>query len=106
MKTWHYETAIVALILCSVTAVFKNDLVNWITTVAILFTFNHGQIGDRLQEKQKILDKPTVECYWKLNRLFVAKEIIWIVAFYSNEKLCSDRRKLSFCLIPLLEKIL
>lgn len=81
MKTWHYELGVVTVILCCITFFFANNPVNWVTTLAIIITFNHGIIGDRLQEKQGRMDRPTVECYWKLNKLFAAKEIIWIVAF-------------------------
>lgn len=81
MKTWHYEILVVGAILCLTTLLFANDLVNWVTTAAILLTFNHAQIGDRLQEKQANMDRPTVECYHKLNKLFVGKEVLWIIAF-------------------------
>lgn len=82
IKTWHIELIIISVVLVVVTAIFKNDLINWITTLAIIFTFQHAQISDRLQERQTVLDKPTVECYGKLNKLFVGKEILWITTFY------------------------
>ncbi len=53
MKTWHYELMVVAFILCATTFLFSNNLINWITTAAIIITFQHAQIGDRLQERQK-----------------------------------------------------
>jgi hypothetical protein len=46
-----------------------------------MLTFQHAQIGDRLQERQDKLEVKTVECYHKLNKLFAAKEIVWILAF-------------------------
>jgi len=52
MRTWKYEILVVGLVLAVVTILTKNDWVNWVTTVAILLTFNHAQIGDRLQERQ------------------------------------------------------
>lgn len=81
MKTWHWELLIVSIVLIATTFLLSNDKINWITTLAIILTFQHAQIGDRLQERQKILDKPTVDCYWKLNWLFVGKEVLWITAF-------------------------
>lgn len=81
MKTWHIELFVVSVILCATTYFFSNNAINWITTVAIIFTFQHAQIGDRLAERQKILDKPSVECYWKLRWYFGIKEVLWIVAF-------------------------
>lgn len=81
MKTWHYEILVVGCVLCLVTLIFANDSINWLTTLAILLTFNHAQIGDRLQERQASMDKPTVECYHKLHKLFIAKEVLWITVF-------------------------
>ncbi len=81
IKTWHIEITVIALVLAVINLLFANNLVNWITTVAILLSFNHGQIGDRLQEQQTVMTVKTVECYHKLNKLFGAKEIVWIVAF-------------------------
>lgn len=81
MRTWVYEIIVIGLVLCTIDIVFANNLINWITTLAILFTFNHAQIGDRLQERQHKMDQPTVECYYKLNKLFTIKEILWIISF-------------------------
>lgn len=81
MKTWHWEILVMAIILSTVNILFANNWINWLTEIAILLTFNHAQIADRLQEKQKDMAKPTVECYHKLNKLFTAKEIMWIVCF-------------------------
>jgi hypothetical protein len=81
IQTWIYEILVVGIILSAVTLCFANNLINWVSTIAILLTFNHGQIGDRLQERQSKMDKPTVECYHKLNKLFAGKEIVWIAAF-------------------------
>lgn len=81
MRTWYYEIFVIAAVLVTVDILFASNLINWVTTFAILLTFNHAQIADRLQERQGKMDKPTVECYHKLNKLFAAKEIVWIVAF-------------------------
>jgi hypothetical protein len=81
MKTWHYEIIVLASVLCIVNLIAANNLVNWITTLAILITFNHSQIADRLMERQKELQVRTVECVHKLVYLFLAKETVWITAF-------------------------
>jgi hypothetical protein len=82
MKTWKWELLIVGTILCLTTYFLQNTRINWLTTVAILLTFQHAQISDRLQEGQKIMKNPDVKCYWKLDKLFVAKELIWILTFF------------------------
>lgn len=104
MKTWHFEILIVGTILCIVTLLFANNTINWLTTVAILFTFNHGQIGDRLQERQGVMDKPTVECYHKLNKLFAAKEIVWIIVFLLSGIYAAIVGSVLFSLYPLWRK--
>lgn len=81
VRTWMYEIAVMALVLSTVNFIWANNPINWISTLAILITFNHAQIADRLQERQGKLDVKTVECYYKLNYLFAIKESLWIWAF-------------------------
>lgn len=81
VKTWKIEFFVIAICLVTVTVLVANNWINWVTTLAILLTFNHAQIGDRLQERQHKMDAPTVKCYHKLNKLFAAKEVVWIIAF-------------------------
>ena len=104
MKAWHYEIFIVGLIISVVVFFTGNNLINWLTTIAILITFNHGQIGDRLQERQSKMDKPTVECYHKLNKLFAAKEILWIVCFLLMKNYAAIVGSVLFALYPLWRK--
>jgi hypothetical protein len=104
MKTWHYEILIVGIVLCLVTFLFSNNIVNWVTTLAIILTFNHGQIGDRLQERQANMDNPTVECYHKLNKLFAGKEICWIAAFLLMKNYAAIVGSFMFAIYPLWRK--
>jgi hypothetical protein len=104
MRTWKIEIIIVCAILTTVTFCFANNWVNWITTVAILLTFNHAQIGDRLQERQAVMDKPTVECYHKLNKLFAGKEVCWIIAFVLMKNYAAIVGSGLFALYPLWRK--
>jgi hypothetical protein len=104
IKTWHKETLIVGIILFLTTLLFSNNLINWVTTLAILITFNHAQIGDRLQERQDILSSKTVECYWKLNKLFALKEILWIVAFLMMDNYAAIVGSVLFFIYPFWRK--
>ncbi len=81
MKTWHYEIIFFAVVLFITDYFFANNLVNWVTMCAILMTFNCAQIGDRLQEGQRKMVLPTIDCFHKMNKLFSAKEILWMLAF-------------------------
>ena len=101
IKTWVYELLVVGTVLVSTTLLFSNDVINWITTIAIIFTFMHAQIGDRLQERQKVLDKPSVACYWKLNWYFGIKELLWITAFIMMGNYAAIVGSLMFSIYPL-----
>ena len=103
-KTWHLELLVVGAVLVITTGLFSNDKVNWITTLAIILTFQHAQIGDRLQERQKILDKPTVECFWLLNWLFAGKEVLWITAFVIMGNYAAIIGSIMFSLYPIWRK--
>ncbi len=104
VRTWHIELLIVAVILCTITFFTVNNITNWITTAAILFTFNHGQIGDRLQERQAIMTVSSVECFRKLNKLFAGKEILWIAAFLLMHNYAAIVGSVLFFLYPLWRK--
>lgn len=70
---------------------FGNSPVEWIGWLAILATFSHASIADRMAEKQAALVKPTVECYrWSLF-YYIVKELCWFiyfVALHSYAALC------------------
>lgn len=97
VRTWHVETAFVALLLLLVFIYWGRDHgsviyfktfaipVEWIGSLAVLFSFGHASIGFRLQEQQRKLaqetGKATVDCYQILNRYFYAKELCWFTYF-------------------------
>lgn len=101
MKTWVKEILVVAAILFGITLFVANNWINWITTIAVLLTFNHCQIADRLQERQGKMDRPTVECYWRLNKIFTAKEVFWIVAFILMRNYAAIAGSALFALYPM-----
>lgn len=49
--------------------------------LAVLLTFGHAQIADRMAEKQEAMDEPTVDCYRKLRYYFIGKEACWFLYF-------------------------
>ncbi len=55
MKTWHYEMLVVAIVL-SVVAYFtakpESMYAEWIGALAVLLTFGHVQVADRLAEAE------------------------------------------------------
>lgn len=104
LKTWHFEYAFVIIILSSITYLFANNINNWIATLAVCITFGYSQISDRLIERQQALTRPDVECYWKLNYYFWAKEIIWVILFIKLESYAALGGCLLFGLYPFWRK--
>lgn len=82
MKTWKWETLVVGLILLTVN-IFAHHLlsIDMIAALAVLLTFGHASIGDRLAEQEALRTTPQVECYRKMGYYFVGKEMCWLLYF-------------------------
>lgn len=84
-KTWVYEFLVVLVILVTVALITKKGLIEWLGVFAVLVTFGHTQIADRLHEREafryKIDKNVEVECHWKLNWYFYIKETLWFIYF-------------------------
>lgn len=106
MKTWVYESIIVAIILICVTLVTSNGtLTEWIGAAAVFCAFNHAQISDRLAERQAIKVVPDVKCYWKLIWFFITKEILWFTYFMLQHSYAALVGVILFILYPIWRKI-
>jgi hypothetical protein len=81
VKTWHFELAVVGITLAAVTYATGNCLADWVATLAVLLTFAHGQISDRLAEKEAARETPVVDCYPWVRRYYVGKELLWCAYF-------------------------
>jgi len=85
VKTWKVEMIIVASILLAING-FKPQF-NWIellAAVAVLLTFGHAQIADRMAEQEELRKNPSVDCYKKARYYFIGKEILWFSYFLLN----------------------
>lgn len=81
MKTWKIE-AIVILSILLLSLLFKEvSIADILCLLGVWTTFMHGQVADRMQEKQALMIKPDVECYKWSNRYFFIKEGLWITFF-------------------------
>lgn len=105
MKTWHYELMIVTAILCAVTFLYQCTWTGWLTTLAVMLTFQHAQISDRLSEGQKFMTNPDVKCYWKLDKLFVLKELVWIITFFLLHSYAAIVGSILFAVYPVWRRI-
>lgn len=106
MKTWVFELFFVATILLIVLLNKKSfSYVEVIGSLAVLSSFAHGQISDRMAERQSALVKPDVECYrWSLF-YFLFKEILWSLFFILNHAYSALVGVIIFLLYPAWRKI-
>ncbi len=79
--TWQIEASFVAVVLIATVLLTGAHLREWVGALAVLFTFMHGQIAERMAEAQAKLSKPTVECFRLSQSYFMAKEALWLVYF-------------------------
>lgn len=80
-RTWHYEWLVVASILSAVVIFTHAPAGEWIGAAAVLCSFGHAVIADRLVELEAKRTVPQVECHrWSL-RYFVMKEMFWCAYF-------------------------
>lgn len=82
MKTWKVEMLFVAsvLLVCNMIAGSPKGL-ELLAALAVLLSFGHAQIADRLAEKEDKRSVPEVECYKKLWYYFLGKEACWFLFF-------------------------
>lgn len=85
MKTWHIECSFVAVVLFLVAWFSGFTISDQLVAGAVLLTFCHHTVADRLQEQESLRVKKSghasVSCYRWLYFYFVSKEIVWVCAF-------------------------
>lgn len=83
IRTWHIESLICAILLGSVTYFCTSgEWVDWLTTAAVLLTFNYTSVASRLDESQERIEtKHGVECRQWLVRYLIGKEFLWMLVF-------------------------
>lgn len=85
MKTWKIEVVVVGIILLIVN-VLANKLftIEMLAAIAVLLSFCHVQVSDRLAEQEGLRLVPQVSCYKRLLYYQVGKEIFWLLYFFLN----------------------
>lgn len=81
MKTWKVEFAVVGVVLGVVVNLTGGGLVEMLGGLAVLLSFGHAQVADRLAEREAARKRPTVECHSWATRYLVGKEALWLVYF-------------------------
>jgi len=80
IQTWHVEMLVVGCVAFG-SALAAGGGFHLLAALAVLLSFGHAQIADRMLESQKAQIVPDVECAWKLNWYLVGKETCWLTLF-------------------------
>jgi len=81
VKTWHFESAIVASLLLAVWWTTGHTAAELLGSAAVFCGFCCASITDRLTEQEAVRVKPAVSCYRLFWYFFVGKEAFWAVYF-------------------------
>ena len=84
MRTWQAELLAVAAVLATVVAVTDGGWLEVVGAGAVLLSFAHGQVADRLAEAEGERDVATVECHRWATRYFLGKETLWLAYFVAH----------------------
>jgi hypothetical protein len=101
IRTWQVELAVVAAVLLAVFLATRGGAVEAVGSLAVLASFAHGQVADRMAEHARLTDElacgvcenagiPRVaaralaHCWRWSTRYFVAKELLWLVYFVAH----------------------
>lgn len=85
IRTWHIEAFVVGSALATVVLLSGRTVVEWVGALAVLASFMHAQIADRLAEREAARPTPDVECHRHAVQYFVAKELLWCVYFVVHQ---------------------
>lgn len=90
MKTWKVEFAVVGIVLGVVVNLSGGGLIELLGGLAVLLSFGHAQVADRLAENERErqayagiagIQSHSVVCYRWATRYLVGKEALWLVYF-------------------------
>lgn len=84
MKTWHIEHLVVLGALTATAIISGSKAVDWLAAGAVLCSFGHASVSDRLVEREATRIIPEVECAKKAAYYWVAKELLWVATFIST----------------------
>ena len=84
LRTWHLELAVVATVLLTVAAISRGGWVEFVGAVAVILSFAHAQVADRLAEREAARDLVGVSCHRWASRYLFGKETLWLVYFIAH----------------------
>lgn len=84
VRTWQLESVVALAVLSLVAVIGGNHAAEWLGVGAVWLSFMHGQVSDRLVERQAKLATPDVHC-WRWSRVYFAgKELLWVAYFVAH----------------------
>lgn len=84
IPTWVFESTVALLALSVVAIICGNRALEWVGVGAVWLSFMHGQVSDRLVERQAACATPDVHC-WRWSRIYFAgKELLWVAYFVAH----------------------
>lgn len=99
-RTWMLEMLLVAVVLFAVVISSEGGLVELIGAAAVLLSFGHAQVADRLaeqeannvgfipfvsEEKAQHAVRTSVHCYRWTTRYLIGKEALWVAYFVMHK---------------------
>ncbi len=84
VRTWMVELATVAWALAMVVIITGAPPIEWVAAGGVLASFAHGQVADRLAEKEAARAAPEVDCHRMARRYYLAKEMLWCAYFLAR----------------------
>jgi hypothetical protein len=81
VRTWHVEMLVVGAVLSAVVLLTGGSSLEWIGAGAVLLSFGHAQVADRLAENEAKREDPAVDCHRWATRYLVGKEVLWCAYF-------------------------
>lgn len=84
VRTWAIELVVVGAVLAIVAYASGGRLLDWVSAAAVLASFAHGQVADRLAEAEGRRAAPIVGCHRWARFYFVTKEALWASYFLAS----------------------
>lgn len=81
LRTWHVETLVVGALLATSALAAGARALDWLSAGAVLLSFGHASIADRLAEREASRVVRSVHCVRYLQAYWVAKEALWVAVF-------------------------
>lgn len=76
------EASFVLFSLLTIAALSGGQGRDWLAAAAVFLTFLHAQLAFDFEDSQEALPKPTVQNFRWAGRLFVTKEVMWVLTFF------------------------